>query len=139
MKKFTTLNRKFLLIFLSLEKNLKLKIYKIYGISLMIYKINNKNMLLKTTNYHILHILFQKIHKKKQAYFDNIIKKILIVFIDQYWREYIQTLDKIKTNVNLRTYGQKNPFNEYQLESSNLLYFTVIKVFEVIITYVFKI
>jgi preprotein translocase subunit SecA len=120
-------------------KNLKLKIYKIYGISLMIYKINNKNMLLKTTNYHILHILFQKIHKKKQAYFDNIIKKILIVFIDQYWREYIQTLDKIKTNVNLRTYGQKNPFNEYQLESSNLLYFTVIKVFEVIITYVFKI
>ncbi len=44
-------------------------------------------------------------------------KSILIQVIDQSWKEHLQTLDFMKTAINLRAYGQKNPLNEYKREA----------------------
>lgn len=44
-------------------------------------------------------------------------KGILIQTIDQCWKEHLQTLDFMKTAINLRAYGQRNPLNEYKRES----------------------
>lgn len=44
-------------------------------------------------------------------------KSILIQIIDQSWKEHLQTLDFMKTAINLRAYGQKNPLNEYKREA----------------------
>lgn len=48
---------------------------------------------------------------------NNLEKSILIQTIDQSWKEHLQTLDFMKTAINLRAYGQKNPLNEYKRES----------------------
>ncbi len=47
----------------------------------------------------------------------NLEKNILIQTIDQSWKEHLQTLDFMKTAINLRAYGQKNPLNEYKREA----------------------
>lgn len=47
----------------------------------------------------------------------NLEKGILIQTIDQCWKEHLQTLDFMKTAINLRAYGQRNPLNEYKRES----------------------
>lgn len=44
-------------------------------------------------------------------------KSVLIQIIDQSWKEHLQTLDFMKTAINLRAYGQKNPLNEYKREA----------------------
>lgn len=47
----------------------------------------------------------------------NLEKGILIQTIDHCWKEHLQTLDFMKTAINLRAYGQRNPLNEYKRES----------------------
>ncbi len=48
---------------------------------------------------------------------NNLEKSILIQTIDQLWKEHLQTLDFMKTAINLRAYGQRNPLNEYKREA----------------------
>lgn len=48
---------------------------------------------------------------------NNLEKSILIQTIDQMWKEHLQTLDFMKTAINLRAYGQRNPLNEYKREA----------------------
>lgn len=48
---------------------------------------------------------------------NNLEKSILIQTIDQTWKEHLHTLDFMKTAINLRAYGQKNPLNEYKREA----------------------
>ncbi|MBQ8250844.1 MAG: preprotein translocase subunit SecA [Alphaproteobacteria bacterium] len=48
---------------------------------------------------------------------NNLEKSILIQVIDQMWKEHLQTLDFMKTAINLRAYGQRNPLNEYKREA----------------------
>ena len=48
---------------------------------------------------------------------NSIEKNILIQTIDSAWKEHLQALDFMKTSINLRAYGQKNPLNEYKREA----------------------
>mgnify|MGYP003289162945 CR=1 FL=1 len=48
---------------------------------------------------------------------NNLEKSVLIQTIDQSWKEHLQILDFMKTAINLRAYGQKNPLNEYKREA----------------------
>lgn len=48
---------------------------------------------------------------------NEIEKEILIQTIDSCWKEHLQTLDFLKTGINLRAYGQRNPLNEYKKEA----------------------
>lgn len=44
-------------------------------------------------------------------------KWILLETIDNHWKLHMQTLDKLREGIGLRSYGQKNPLVEYKRES----------------------
>jgi preprotein translocase subunit SecA len=47
-------------------------------------------------------------------------KTILLMTLDTLWREHINVMDSIKTSINLRAYGQKDPLTEYKHEAFKL-------------------
>ena len=50
----------------------------------------------------------------------NVEKQILLVTLDQVWKEHLHSLDSIRQGINLRAYGQKDPLNEYKHEAFRL-------------------
>lgn len=49
--------------------------------------------------------------------FNDISHKILLQNIDMAWKKHLAELDYLRGSITLRAYGQKDPFNEYQMES----------------------
>jgi len=47
-------------------------------------------------------------------------KHILLRVIDTQWQEHLQNLDHMKSTIHLRSYGQRDPLNEYKSESFSL-------------------
>ncbi len=44
-------------------------------------------------------------------------KKILLLTLDQQWKDHLLTLDQLRQGISLRAYGQKDPLNEYKREA----------------------
>lgn len=44
-------------------------------------------------------------------------RTLLLRLIDQYWKEHLLSLDRLRQGINLRAYGQRNPLNEYKREA----------------------
>lgn len=44
-------------------------------------------------------------------------KKILLLTLDQLWKDHLLSLDHLKQGIGLRAYGQKDPLNEYKREA----------------------
>ncbi len=91
-----------------------------------------------TTNFYIdkneqSHIkqadLFDKLlEKAKEAYnlrkknydpetYNEMLKSILLLTIDNRWREHLYSLDALREGISLRSYAQKDPLVEYKQES----------------------
>jgi len=47
----------------------------------------------------------------------NIEKQVLLVTLDQIWKEHLHALDSVKQGIGLRAYAQKDPLNEYKHEA----------------------
>jgi len=47
-------------------------------------------------------------------------KQVLLQVIDENWREHLQQLDHLKSVVGWRSYGQRDPLNEYKSEAFTL-------------------
>ncbi|MET0155274.1 MAG: preprotein translocase subunit SecA [Rickettsiales bacterium] len=47
-------------------------------------------------------------------------KKVLLVTLDQVWKEHLLALDHLKQGISLRAYGQKDPLGEYKREAFTL-------------------
>ena len=47
-------------------------------------------------------------------------KSILLQVLDQLWKDHIAALDQMRYTIVLRTYGQKDPLNEYKKEAFNM-------------------
>ncbi len=47
-------------------------------------------------------------------------RKILLITLDQLWKEHLLSLDHLKQGIGLRAYGQKDPLNEYKREAFDL-------------------
>ncbi|MCS4536726.1 preprotein translocase subunit SecA [Mycoplasma sp. CSL7475-4] len=45
-------------------------------------------------------------------------KNIVLEVVDRYWQNHINTMDKLRSNVNLVQYSQKNPYQVYTEEGS---------------------
>ncbi|MGV3279094.1 preprotein translocase subunit SecA [Rickettsiales bacterium LUAb2] len=52
--------------------------------------------------------------------FTNSGHHIMLQNIDFSWKKHLSELDYVRSAINLRAYGQKDPFHEYQLEAFNL-------------------
>lgn len=59
--------------------------------------------------------------KKHSIEINNYLEKqILIKIFDEYWTNHINDMARLKHGIYLRSYAQKNPLEQYILESSNL-------------------
>jgi preprotein translocase subunit SecA len=62
--------------------------------------------------------------KKRETYGPEIMnqveKSVLLRTLDKLWREHIITIDHLRQVIYLRSYGQRDPLNEYKTEGFNL-------------------
>lgn len=63
----------------------------------------------------------EKMKKKEEIYTPEIMRyverTILLRLIDQYWKEHLLNLDRLRQGIYLRAYGQRDPLNEYKQEA----------------------
>lgn len=50
----------------------------------------------------------------------NIEKQVLLQIMDMRWQEHIQQIDQLRSVIGLRSYGQRDPLNEFKSEAFNL-------------------
>ena len=50
----------------------------------------------------------------------NVIRRIILQTIDMFWIEHLETMDYMRSSVNLRAYGQRDPLVEYKREGLQL-------------------
>jgi preprotein translocase subunit SecA len=62
--------------------------------------------------------------KKRETYgpevMNQVEKSVLLRTLDRLWREHIITIDQLRQVIYLRSYGQRDPLNEYKTEAFNL-------------------
>ena len=51
---------------------------------------------------------------------NNLLRRMLLQSIDTFWVEHLETMDYLRTSVNLRAYGQRDPLIEYKREALTL-------------------
>ncbi len=65
-----------------------------------------------------------KTQEKEKKYSSQIMRymerTVLLRLIDQYWKEHLLNLDRLRQGINLRAYGQRDPLNEYKQEAFTL-------------------
>jgi preprotein translocase subunit SecA len=47
-------------------------------------------------------------------------KQVLLQMLDMRWREHLQQIDQLRSVIHLRSYGQRDPLNEFKREAFNL-------------------
>jgi preprotein translocase subunit SecA len=47
-------------------------------------------------------------------------KSVLIQLLDQSWKEHLHTLDHLRQGIGLRSFGQRDPLNEFKREAFDL-------------------
>lgn len=71
-----------------------------------------------------LALLLDDFHHKHKLYgeliMQDIKKKLMLITIDQLWREHLHAMDYLKQGISLRAYGQKDPLTEYKREAFNM-------------------
>lgn len=53
-------------------------------------------------------------------YFEKIEKYIMLEVLDAKWRDNLRNLTELREGINLQSYGQKNPVNEYKIASADI-------------------
>jgi preprotein translocase subunit SecA len=69
----------------------------------------------------VLEKIKEKAQNKEKLYPPQMLRQmeraVLLRLIDQYWKEHLLNLDKLRQGINLRAYGQRDPLNEYKQEA----------------------
>lgn len=65
-------------------------------------------------------VLLTKKELFSEEEFKMVVHSILLQTIDYAWKKHLAELDYLRSSINLRAYGQKDPFNEYQMEAFSL-------------------
>lgn len=63
----------------------------------------------------------EKMKRKEETYSSEMMRymerTVLLRLIDQYWKEHLLNLDRLRQGIYLRAYGQRDPLNEYKQEA----------------------
>tara|TARA_A100001011_G_scaffold10210_1_gene11297 strand:+ start:10855 stop:13554 length:2700 start_codon:yes stop_codon:yes gene_type:complete len=72
----------------------------------------------------IKNIIDQIMELKEKKYGADVLRKVeksvLLQVLDLLWREHLSRLEHLRSSVTLRSYGQRDPLNEYKTESFEL-------------------
>ncbi len=61
----------------------------------------------------------EKMEKADAGYIDAL-RKVILQTTDMYWVEHLEVMDYMRSSVNLRAYGQRDPLTEYKKEGLQL-------------------
>ena len=64
----------------------------------------------------------QKVAAAPEGQFRLIEKQILLQVLDGRWRQHLQQIDQLRSVIHLRSYGQRDPLNEFKSEAFKLFY-----------------
>jgi preprotein translocase subunit SecA len=77
------------------------------------------------------------LQEKEKQYGEDLMrlaeKKIMLLTLDQLWKEHLLSLDQLKQGIGLRAYGQKDPLNEYKREAFDLFEAMINQLDEIVI------
>ena len=62
----------------------------------------------------------EKIDHVKDEAFATAVRRVMLQAIDMYWIEHLEVMDYMRSSVNLRAYGQRDPLVEYKKEGLTL-------------------
>ncbi len=68
---------------------------------------------------------------------DHLIKVVMLQAIDVHWKEHLLNIDHLKEGIGLRSYGQKDPKQEYKKEAFHLFMDMIIRIREETVEKVF--
>jgi len=68
----------------------------------------------------LLNIIESKISELGEVEFYNAIKRLILQVVDMMWMEHLDSMEYLKSSVNLRAYGQRDPLVEYKKEGLRL-------------------
>lgn len=76
--------------------------------------------ILQKLNADVQSLLEDKITKYGNEPFHKAAQHVMLMTLDQHWKEHLHNLDHLRTGISLRAYAQKDPLNEYKIEAFNL-------------------
>ena len=103
-------------------EDLNSKLIEVYDMELPESVMKAKN---REEIYDILFELVSNRYKEKveeigEEQFSNIERYIMLEVLDQKWRQNLKDLTELREGINLQSYGQKNPVNEYKISSTDV-------------------
>ena len=101
---------------------LKNKMNEVFGINLAIQEwFNEEGVDEEEIKKRIFDQINQKYLEKRNKYTQELLsfaeKRVMLFQIDKDWRDHLAAMDTLRSSVNLRAMGGKDPFNEYKRES----------------------
>ncbi|MEM1372506.1 MAG: SEC-C metal-binding domain-containing protein, partial [Pseudomonadota bacterium] len=64
----------------------------------------------------------EKVERSGTEAFRSVEKQILLQVMDRRWQQHLQQIDQLRSVIHLRSYGQRNPLNEFKEEAFKLFY-----------------
>lgn len=105
--------------------NLSQEFFRIFGIHIDFKELASKEGIAdeEITAYaqkQVIDLIDHKFNTYGDETMEKAIHQILLLTLDQLWKEHLHTLDHLRTGIGLRAYAQKDPLNEYKIEAFQL-------------------
>ncbi len=94
------------------------KLLEVYGYTPS-FDLNESDLLNKIYD-ELEKIYYSKVELFGNDYFERIEKYIMLEVLDAKWRDNLKNLTELREGINLQSYGQKNPVNEYKIASADI-------------------
>lgn len=65
-------------------------------------------------------VLEEKLISNNTSDFNKALRQVILQTMDMYWVEHLEVMDYMRSSVNLRAYGQRDPLTEYKKEGLRL-------------------
>ena len=96
------------------------EIHRIYNIDIGFASGVTRGDIISKINKLSIRTIENKKNEFGKEVFNEAVKRIFLMALDQLWKEHLHSLDRLKAGINLRAYGQKDPLNEYKFEAFTL-------------------
>ena len=96
------------------------EIHRVYNTNFNFKDKSTREGMIAEINSLSMKVIDDKKNEFGEEIFNEALKRIFLLTLDQLWKEHLHSLDRLKAGINLRAYGQKDPLNEYKFEAFSL-------------------
>ena len=121
------------------KKEFTHEIHRVYNTSFDFEDKSTREDIIAEINDLSMKVIDSKKNEFGEEIFNEALKRIFLLTLDQLWKEHLHSLDRLKVGINLRAYGQKDPLNEYKFEAFALFENMFLALDEHIITSIAKV